>query len=239
MTAERLASGCTIAPAPPAAPLGRRLVSGLLGAVLVAAGAVGLRDPLASMASYSAALMVLNQAAPPLLLLALPRLPSHWLIDPLLDPWLAFVTFAGLSVAVSLPGLFESTLANALYAAPLGAFELASGLLFWAQLAPATRRLRPWWAALFAWAGSVPMTVVAVIWMLSPRVLYTPYLNVVCRWDVPPLLDQKWAGLVMFVAGFPLQLAGTWMLLYPPEPPPAGLPRQPKCQRWLRRTGFP
>jgi putative membrane protein len=57
------------------------------------------------------------------------------------------------------------------------------------------------------------MAVVALVWMLSPDVLYTPYLNVICRWNIPPLLDQKWAGLVMFAAGVPLQLKGIWLLL--------------------------
>jgi putative membrane protein len=59
----------------------------------------------------------------------------------------------------------------------------------------------------------MPMTAVAVIWMLSPNVLYTPYLDVICRWNIPPLADQRWAGLVMFGAGLPLPLAGAWILL--------------------------
>ena len=59
------------------------------------------------------------------------------------------------------------------------------------------------------------MGAVAVVWMLAPRVLYAPYLDVICRWNLPPLLDQKWAGLVMLVAGIPMQLAATWLLLDP------------------------
>jgi hypothetical protein len=42
----------------------------------------------------------------------------------------------GLSIAVSLPGVFDPNAANALYAAPLGALELLSDLLFWSQLMP-------------------------------------------------------------------------------------------------------
>jgi cytochrome c oxidase assembly factor CtaG len=55
--------------------------------------------------------------------------------------------------------------------------------------------------------------LVAVVWMLSPDVLYTPYLDVICRWNIPPLVDQRWAGLVMFVAGVPVQLVGVWLLV--------------------------
>jgi cytochrome c oxidase assembly factor CtaG len=47
----------------------------------------------------------------------------------------------------------------------------------------------------------------------SPDVLYTPYLDVICRWNIPPLVDQRWAGLVMFVAGVPVQLVSVWLLL--------------------------
>jgi putative membrane protein len=30
---------------------------------------------------------------------------------------------------------------------------------------------------------------------------------------LPPLVDQRWAGLVMFAAGMPLQLVGAWLIL--------------------------
>jgi putative membrane protein len=173
-----------------------RALAAVSGALVVALAALELRDPLASMSSYTAALMVLNQIAPPLLLLALPRKlrvgrrsrgEAAALVDLLLDPWAATTLFIGLSIAVSLPGVFDPSVANAIYAAPLGVLELLSGLLFWAQFMPATRRIRPaWLAGTVAWIGAMPMTVVAVVWMLSPDVLYTPYLNVICRWNIPP-----------------------------------------------------
>jgi|GEM_PF-3361936 putative membrane protein len=207
MTAEASAS----------TPATARLFSGLAGLLVVASASWGLRAPLASMASYTAALMALNQLAPPLLLLALPRVAlgaRGGLLAYALDPWSASLVFVGVSIAISLPGVFDPALANALYAAPLGVVELLSGLLFWAQLMPATRSIGPdWLVALLAWVGAMPMTAVAVIWMLSPNVLYTPYLDVICRWNIPPLADQQWAGLVMFVAGAPLPLFGAWILL--------------------------
>ena len=43
---------------------------------------------------------------------------------------------------------------------------------------PATRQVHSAWrVALLLWIASVPMTAVAVVWMLSPDVLYTPYLQ--------------------------------------------------------------
>ncbi|MCE4224994.1 cytochrome c oxidase assembly protein [Methylobacterium sp. C25] len=193
-----------------------RLAAGAAGIAVVSGAGLGLRDPLASMASYTAALMVLNQIAPPLLLLALdrpgPRTARFFALA--FDPILALTAFCALSVAVSLPGILEPTLANALYAAPLGLLELAAGLLIWAQAIPATRQaLANWRAASLLWVASIPMTAVAVVWMLASDVLYTPYLDVICLWNVPPLVDQKWAGFVMFLAGLPMQLAAIWILL--------------------------
>ena len=193
-----------------------RLASGLSGTIVTLTAAVGLRDPLASMASYTAALMALNQIAPPLLLAALPspRSVSARTTAILFDPMVSLVAFGVLSTAVSLPGLFNRTLAGALYAAPLGTLELFTGLMIWGQVMPATRRVRSdWRLASLIWVATVPMTVVAVVWMMTFSVIYTPYVDVICRWDVPPLVDQKWAGFVMLLAGMPLQLAAAWVLL--------------------------
>jgi len=192
-----------------------RVASLLVGLLPLAWGFWGMRNPLASMASYTAALMTLNQIAPPFLLLALPTQSGRGaLADMLFDPVAASVVFVGLSVAVSLPGIFDHSLVDALYTVPLGLLEFISGLMFWAQVMPATRRItRAWLAGVVGWLGSLPMMVVAVVWMLWPDVLYTPYLDVICRWDLPPIADQRWAGFVMFLAGMPLQLTAAWLTL--------------------------
>lgn len=198
---------------------GLRLASALAGVAVIFAGyAFGLRNPLASMTVYTAALMAVNQLAPPLLLAALPPIQGRWpwLSNTFFDPAIALLCFVVLSVAVSLPSVLDPSLADALYAAPLGLLELATGLMIWGQMLPATRRLpHGWQVATLVWIASLPMGAVAVVWMLAPRVLYAPYLDVICRWNLPPLLDQKWAGLVMLVAGIPMQLAATWLLLDP------------------------
>lgn len=185
------------------------------------AAAYGLAAPLASMASYTAGLMALSQIAPPLLLIGIPASADGRLfpiVRPafawLADPSIAVTIFMLFGVVVSLPGIFDPSVANALYAAPLGVLELLVGMLFWTQILPARRAIaRNWLAGAVAIVGGIPMTVVALVWMLSDHVLYTPYVDVICRWDIPPLLDQKWAGLVMFVAGMPLQLLGFWYLI--------------------------
>lgn len=166
----------------------------------------GLRDPLASMASYTAALMALNQIVPPLLLLGMPSanrsLPgiACWLAD----LWVAFSVFVAVTIAVSLPGIFEPTVANALFSTPLGLLELAAGFVLWRQLFRDSRSIdADWKAGVFGTLAGIPMTVVAVVWMVSSTVLYTPYLDVLCRWNISPLQDQRWAGFVMLLAGGP------------------------------------
>lgn len=116
-------------------------------AVILGAYAFGLRDPLASMTVYTVALMTLNQLAPPLLLAALPprRLRRTWASDLFLDPVTALVGFIALSVAVSLPSVLDPSLANTLFAAPVGLLELATGVMIWGQMLPATRLLRRGW----------------------------------------------------------------------------------------------
>jgi putative membrane protein len=209
----------------PAAKDWRRIVWGLAACGAAGASLIGLHDPLASMTDYTAALMALNQIAPPLLLLAVPHSrqnPPHPprvlgpVADWLLDPWVAGVVFTMVTVGISLPAIFEPALANALFAAPLGLLELCAGLLLWAQILPGTSRFDDDRSAgLFAIAMGAPMTVVAVVWMTSPHVLYSPYLNVLCLWNLTPLQDQRWSGFVMLILGVPMQLRGVWLLALP------------------------
>ena len=201
-----------------------RLLCGGAGASVAIAAAASLRDPLASMSRYTAALMTLNQIVPPLLLLAAPasgrvrlalsgRLPSglrRWLYD----PWVAVCAFLLVTVAISLPGLFDPAIANALYSAPLGLLELLLGLLLWQHLIGGSPPVgRNWKTGLMGLLAGIPMTAVAVVWMMSPTLLYTPYLDVICIWNIPPLQDQRWAGFVMLVAGLPLQLVSLWLVV--------------------------
>jgi hypothetical protein len=68
-------------------------------------------------------------------------------------------------------------------------------------------------------AAGVAVVVLASLGLRDS--LFTPYLDVVCRWNVPPLVDKRWAGLVMFVSGVP-QIVATWLLDGPvqrDEPP--------------------
>ena len=182
----------------------------------------GLHDPLQSMSVYAAALMLLGQGVSPLLLLGVParvragwsQPRQRWWAKWLLDPWVAVAVFVLLTLALNLPGLFETALADAVFSAPIGVLLLLGGLMMWAQLLDGSRGIRRrWLAGLIAWLASLPMMLVAAVWVWSPRVLYMPYLDVLCLWNLSPLQDQHYAGLAMFVAGMPLQLRAAWMVI--------------------------
>ena len=192
---------------------------GCAGTVLAAGG---LHDPLQSMSAYAAALMLLGQGVSPVLLLGFapavrarwrePR--QRWWAQWLLDPWVGIGVFVLLSLALNVPGVFDSALANAVYSAPIGLLLLLGGLMMWAQLLDGSRGIaRRWAAGLIGWLASLPMMLVAAVWVWSPHVLYMPYLDVLCLWNLSPLQDQHYAGLVMFVAGLPLQLRSAWLLI--------------------------
>ncbi|MEE3504160.1 cytochrome c oxidase assembly protein [Acidiphilium acidophilum] len=200
------------------APRLLRNASFLAGIVAMLLAFYGLHDPLASMAVYGSALMTLNQIVPPLLLLGLPpkwRKGSRRTVigDWLFDPWVAFNAFVLFTIVISLPSIFNTALAEAVFAAPLGLFEFIVGVMFWAQLLPCSQTITPFWrAGLYGWLGAMPMMVVGLVWLWSSHVFYAPYLNVICEWNITPLQDQRWAGVLMILFGIPLQLRSVWLL---------------------------
>ena len=59
----------------------------------------------------------------------------------------------------------------------------------------------------------------------SPRVLYTPYVNALCLWNLTPLDNQQLSGWIMMLAGLPaLALAFIqlfqWLVGLTEGPPP-------------------
>ena len=196
------------------------------GCVATLLAAWGLHDPLQSMTVYAGALMLLGQGVSPLLLLGVPRElragwhrpQRRWWAQWLLDPWVAVAVFMLLTLALNVPGVFDTALSNALYSGPFGVLLLVGGLMMWAQLLDGSRGIRRrWLAGLVGWLAGLPMMLVAAVWVWSPRVLYMPYLDVLCLWNLSPLQDQHYAGLLMFIAGFPLQLRAAWMLIMSEE----------------------
>ncbi|KQR27932.1 cytochrome c oxidase assembly protein [Deinococcus sp. Leaf326] len=166
-----------------------------------------------SMALYMGRLMVLAEVVPPLLVLGL---PGGVALDPrrglgralglLLDPWVALALWAAVVIFWNVPAGFNASVVSNSATQLLPALYLLSSLLVWAvvlrplpAVQPASIGSRGWFGLLAA----LPMMSVAAVWLYSPRVLYTPYVNALCLWDLTPLQNQQLSGWIMMVAGIP------------------------------------
>jgi len=161
-----------------------------------------------SMALYMARLMLLAEAVPLLLLLGIPagavRNRSR-LLGVLLDPWVALSVWTTVIVVWNLPVAFSASLVGNTAAALLPALYLVGGGLSWAVTLDRTPRPLPEWRrGFYGLFASLPMMLVGLAWLFSPRVLYAPYVGALCLWNLTPLQNQQLSGVVMLVAGVPL-----------------------------------
>ena len=166
-----------------------------------------------SMALYMGRLMVLAEVVPPLLVLGIPRgvaLDARRglgrVLGLLLDPWVALALWAAVVIFWNVPAGFNASVVSNSAAQLLPALYLLSSLLVWAvvlrplpAVQPASIGSRGWFGLLAA----LPMMSVAAVWLYSPRVLYTPYVNALCLWGLTPLQNQQFSGWIMMVAGIP------------------------------------
>lgn len=196
----------------------------------------------ASMALYMARLMLLAEFVPPLLVLGI---PSGVRLDPrrglgralniLLDPWVALAVWTAVIVFWNVPAGFNASVVTNTAATLLPALYLLSSLMVWSVILrplpavqPASIGSRGWFGLLSA----LPMMAVASVWLYAPRVLYTPYVNALCLWNLTPLQNQQFSGWIMMLAGLPaLALAFIQLFMWliklsegqgmPPRPPTA------------------
>lgn len=168
-----------------------------------------------SMALYMGRLMLLAELAPPLLILGLPRrLITLGAKDGvlgralafLLDPFVAAALWITIIVFWNLPVGFNASLVSATAGSLLPLLYLFGGTLAWAVALNPLPKLSPLGVGGRGWFGflaSLPMMGVAAVWLYSPTVLYSPYVNVPCLWNLTPLQNQQISGWVMMVAGIP------------------------------------
>lgn len=166
-----------------------------------------------SMALYMARLMVLAEVVPPLLILGLPSglslSPRSWpgrLLSVLLDPWVALSVWAAVIIFWNVPAGFNASVVTNSAAQLLPWLYLLSSLMVWGVV------IRPLPTVQFANVGSrgwfgllaaLPMMAVASVWLYAPKVLYTPYANALCLWNLSPIQNQQWSGWIMMIAGIP------------------------------------
>ncbi|SEI69708.1 putative membrane protein [Deinococcus reticulitermitis] len=178
-----------------------------------------------SMALYMGRLMVLAEAVPPLLVLGVPwrvelspRRPLGRVLGLLLDPWVALATWAAVVIFWNVPAGFNASLVSNTAAPLLPMLYLLSSLMVWGvvlrplpSVQAATIGHRGW----FGLIAALPMMSVAAVWLYSPKVLYTPYVNALCLWNLTPLQNQQISGWIMMIAGFPaMTLAFIQLLMW-------------------------
>lgn len=194
-----------------------------------------------SMALYMARLMVLAEFIPPLLLLGLPggirlaprRLPGR-VLGVLLDPWVALAVWSAVIIFWNVPAGFNASVVTNSAAQLLPWLYLLSSLMVWGVVLRPLPGVQPHHVGSRGWFGllaALPMMAVASVWLYSPKVLYTPYVNALCLWNLSPLQNQQWSGWIMMLAGLPgMFLAFGQLILWlirlsegsgvlPPKPP--------------------
>ncbi|THF86871.1 cytochrome c oxidase assembly protein [Deinococcus sp. KSM4-11] len=201
-----------------------------------------------SMALYMARLMILAEIVPPLLVLGLPRGVR---LDPrrgvgrvlnlLLDPWLALAVWTAVIVFWNIPAGFNASVVANTAATLLPGLYLLSSLLVWSVILRPLPAVQPAGIGSRGWFGllaALPMMSVASVWLYTPRVLYQPFVNALCLWNLTPLQNQQLSGWIMMLAGLPA-LALAFIQLFqwlvgltetqglPPARPAPGQPPEP------------
>ncbi|WP_369409216.1 cytochrome c oxidase assembly protein [Deinococcus arboris] len=175
-----------------------------------------------SMALYMGRLMVLAEVVPPLLVLGLPPLPLGPRsglgrgLGVLLDPWVALALWTAVIVFWNVPAGFNASVVSNTAGALLPALYLLSSLLVWGVVLRPLPGVQPAGIGSRGWFGllaALPMMAVASVWLYAPRVLYTPYVNALCLWNLTPLQNQQISGWIMMLAGLPA-LALAFMQLF-------------------------
>ena len=177
-----------------------------------------------SMALYMTRLMVIAEIIPPLLILGLPgglKLNRHSLsgrfLSVLLDPWVALAVWAAVIIFWNVPAGFNASVVTNSAAQLLPWLYLLSSLMVWGVILrplPTVQHADIGSRGWFGLLAALPMMAVAAVWLYSPKVLYTPYINALCLWNLSPLQNQQWSGWIMMIAGLPgMALAFSQLLL--------------------------
>lgn len=166
-----------------------------------------------SMALYMGRLMLLAEIVPPLLVLGIPRGirinprgAAARVLGVLLDPWVALAVWAAVIIFWNVPAGFNASVVTNTAAALLPALYLLSSLLVWSVILRPLPSVQP--AGMgsrggFGLLAALPMMAVASVWLYAPNVLYTPYVNALCLWNLSPLQNQQLSGWIMMLAGIP------------------------------------
>ena len=144
--------------------------------------------------------------------------PSGRLLSVLLDPWVALAVWAAVIIFWNVPAGFNASVVTNSAAQLLPWLYLLSSLMVWGVVLrplPTVQHADVGSRGWFGLLAALPMMAVAAVWLYSPKVLYTPYTNALCLWNLSPLQNQQWSGWIMMIAGLPgMALAFSQLILW-------------------------
>lgn len=176
-----------------------------------------------SMALYMTRLMVLAEIVPPLLIVALPKgiqlsMKTLWgrVLNLVLDPWVSLVLWSAIIIFWNIPAGFNASIVSNTANQLLPMLYLVSSAMVWSVVLRPLPTVQPVTIGSRGWFGllaSLPMMMVAAVWLYSKTVLYTPYVNALCLWNLTPLDNQQISGIIMMVAGLPAMILAVVQIL--------------------------
>ncbi len=160
----------------------------------------------------AAPLLVLGAPITLLLRLASPRARREWVLPVLQSrivrlfsrPVVAWLLFTVFMFASHFSPLFEAALDDPLIHVVEHALYLATAMLFWWPVVgvdPSPWRLPHGARLLYVGLGMPLSSFLGLAIYSANNVLYPHYVALARTWGMPPLLDQQWAGGIMWAGG--------------------------------------
>ena len=172
--------------------------------------------------------LLLMMVAPPLCILGvvgmapMPGTPGRWrrAWAVIVKPWSATLIFSGVLLVWHVPALYDATLTTE----PIHVVEhlsfIAVGLVFWWPIIDPMRGPdRSRWVGTFAKiamlvASGIPPTVLGLIFTVALHPFYDFYARAPRLWGLSPVVDQQFAGVVMFGVGNLIYFAAVVMVFW-------------------------
>lgn len=177
--------------------------------------------------------ILLMMIAPPLLLLGLPAPLLRWLIletrlkkilNCLTDPLVAYPLLVANFLAWHIPTLYEAALRDPLIHDLEHALFFYTSLFFWWRVIDPSRGWFPLWnwtpaKWVYVLVAAPPSYVLGSILWASSDVWYTFYTQVPRVWELSPLWDQRYGGMLMWLQGWMYLMASmaVFFIWYNPE----------------------
>ena len=177
--------------------------------------------------------ILLMMVAPPLLLLGLPVPLTRWLIHEtktrgtmatLTFPLVAYALLTLNYLAWHIPAMYEAALRNEFIHDLEHALFFYTALFFWWRIIDPTGG----WYSLWHWppakwvyllVAAPPSYILGSVLWGSRTVWYPFYLEVPRIWGISPLVDQRYAGMLMWIQGwmFVMVSMAVFFIWYNPE----------------------